>query len=286
MTAALPPAQGRLRSLAPLVVLTAAAGYFLLPLWWLFVASTKSRGDLAVTPGLWFSDLALFGNLKDLFTHEDGVYVRWLVNTALYAGLGAALATLFSAMAGYVFAKHRFRGREAAFGVVLAGVLVPPAALALPLFLLFSSAELTNTYWAVLVPSAVSPLGVYLARVQVEAAVPDELIEAARMDGAGEYRIFFAIVLRLVRPALVTIFLFQSVAIWNNFFLPLIMLTDSDLYPVTLGLFSWNTQVLGDPDLTRLVVAGSLVSVVPLALAFVSLERYWRGGPLAGGVKG
>lgn len=286
MTARLAPAPRGLRSLAPLVVLTAAAGYFVLPLWWLFVASTKSRGDLAVTPGLWFSDFALLDNLKDLFTHEDGVYLRWLVNTALYAGLGAVLATLVSAMAGYVFAKHPFRGSEATFAVVLAGVLVPPAALALPLFLLFSSVHLTNTYWAVLVPSVVSPLGVYLARLQVEAAVPDELIEAARMDGANEYRIFFAIVLRLIRPALVTIFLFQAVAIWNNFFLPLIMLSDSDLYPVTLGLFSWNTQVLGDPDLTRLVIAGSLVSAVPLALAFVSLERHWRGGPLGGGVKG
>jgi multiple sugar transport system permease protein len=163
---------------------------------------------------------------------------------------------------------------------------VPATALALPLFLLLSKADLTNTYWAVLLPSLVSPFGVYLARIYAAGAVPDELIEAGRIDGAGEMRIFFGIAVKLMVPALITIFLFQFVAIWNNFFLPLIMLVDSKLYPITLGLFAWNSQTARDPELTTLAIVGSFVSIVPLVGAFLLLQRYWRTGLAAGGVKG
>ncbi|MGP4114716.1 carbohydrate ABC transporter permease [Streptomyces sp. 4N509B] len=276
----------RWASLVPTVAMAAAAGYFLLPLWWLLVAATKSRGDLALTPALWFGDVHLLDNLGDLLRRDDGAYVRWLLNSALYAGGGAALATLLAVAAGYAFAKYPFRGGEAVFALVLAGVMVPPAALALPLFLLAAETSLTDTYAAVLVPSAVSPLGVFLTRVYAEAAVPDELLEAARLDGAGEARSFLTVALPLMRPALVTVFLFQFTAIWNNFFLPMVMLRDSGLYPVTLGLYSWNSRVFADPDLTRMVVTGSFVSVLPLVAAFLLLERYWRGGLLTGGLKG
>lgn len=280
-----PTRPARWAALLPMVVMTAAAGYFLLPLWWLLVSATKSRGDLSVTDALWFGEVQLLTNCSDLLAREDGLYLRWLANTVLYAVAGALLATLLSALAGFAFAKYRFRGREAAFAAVLAGVLVPPAALALPLFLLFSWAGLTNTYWSVLIPSLVSPLGVYLARLSAE-AIPEELLESARLDGASEYRMVRSVVLRLMRPALGTIFLFQLVAIWNNFSLPLLMLTDDELYPVTLGLYSWNTQVFNDPDLTRLVIVGSGVSVLPLLVAFLGLERYWRSGFLTGAIKG
>jgi multiple sugar transport system permease protein len=189
-------------------------------------------------------------------------------------------------MAGYALAKYEFRGREVLFGVILAGVLVPATALALPLFLLLSQVDLTNTYWAVFLPSIVSPFGVYLSRIYASGAVPDELIEAGRLDGAGDMRIFFTMSVRLMAPALVTIYLFQFVAIWNNFFLPLIMLVDQDLYPVTLGLFAWTSQAARDPTLTTAVIVGSFVSVVPLIAAFLMLQRYWRSGLAAGGVKG
>jgi multiple sugar transport system permease protein len=172
------------------------------------------------------------------------------------------------------------------FGVILAGVLVPATALALPLFLLLSEVDLTNTYWAVFLPSLVSPFGVYLSRIYAAGAVPDELIEAGRLDGAGDMRIFFSMSVRLMAPALVTIYLFQFVAIWNNFFLPLIMLVDQDLYPVTLGLFAWTSQSARDPGLVTAVIVGSFVSVVPLIIAFLMLQRFWRSGLAAGGVKG
>ncbi len=268
-----------------MAVMIVATLYFLTPLWWLLVASTKTRGDFTTTNPLWFADFALFDNIAALVTYRDGVFLQWLGNSALYAGVGALLATLIAAMAGYAIAKYTFRGRETLFNVILGGVLVPATALALPLFLLFSQAGATNTIWAVLLPSLVSPFGVYLSRIYAAASVPDEIIEAARIDGAGEVRTFFTVATRLMAPALVTIFLFQFVAIWNNFFLPLIMLRDENLFPVTLGLYVWNTQVSQIPDIRALVVIGSLLSIIPLIVTFLALQRFWQSGLANGGLK-
>ncbi len=276
---------GRLPAALATSFLVLSTVYFVLPVWWLVVSSTKTQGDLAGKPSLWFSEFALVDNLTALFSRQDGIYPRWIVNTVLYAGGGALVATVLAALAGYGLAKFAFRGRELIFSVVLGGVLVPATALALPLFLLFTQISLTDTFWSVFLPSVVSPFGVYLSRVFAAAAVPDELIEAARLDGAGELRIFATIGARLMSPALVTIFLFQFVAIWNNFFLPLIMLQDDRLYPVTLGLFTWQSQIPRDPQLMILTVAGSLVSVVPVVVAFVLLQRFWQAGLTAGAVK-
>ena len=144
---------------------------------------------------------------------------------------------------------------------------------------------MVNTYWAVLLPSLVSPFGVYLARVYAAMSVPDSLLEAARLDGSGEVRTFFTMSIRLMSPAMVTIFLFSFVGIWNNFFLPLVMLQDERLYPVTLGLFSWNSQVSRAPFLQSYVVVGSLLSIIPLIIAFMVLQRFWQSGLGEGGVK-
>ena len=268
-----------------MAVMVVATLYFLTPLWWLLVASTKTRSDFTTSNPLWFADFALFDNIAALVNYRGGVFLQWLANSALYAGVGALLATLFAAMAGYAIAKYTFRGRETLFNVVLGGVLVPATALALPLFLLFSQAGATNTIWAVLLPSLVSPFGVYLSRIYAAASVPDEIIEAARIDGAGEVRTFFTVATRLMAPALVTIFLFQFVAIWNNFFLPLIMLRDERLFPVTLGLYVWNTQVSQIPDIRALVVIGSLLSIIPLIVTFLALQRFWQSGLANGGLK-
>jgi multiple sugar transport system permease protein len=271
--------------ISAMLVMVVFAFYFLLPIWWLLVAATKSRGDVLGTNALWFADLNLVENVRAVLTYKNGVFGQWMLNSLLYAGVGALVATLLAAMCGYALAKYRFRGREAIFNVVLGGVLVPATALALPLFLLFSQVNLTDTYWAVLLPSIVSPFGVYLARIFAAASVPDELIEAARLDGAGEVRTFFGVSIRLMTPALVTIFLFQFVAIWNNFFLPLIMLRDERKFPVTFGLYQWNSQLNQIPELNTYVLVGSLLSIIPLVVAFLSLQRFWRGGLGAGSVK-
>jgi multiple sugar transport system permease protein len=261
------------------------AVYFLLPAWWLVVSSTKGPRTLYSSEGFWFSQFRFASNLTGLFSYDGGIYWHWLVNTLLYAGVGALGATFLAAAAGYALAKYDFRGRQLVFSVILGGVLVPGTALALPLYLLMSKVELTNTYWAVFLPSLVSPFGVYLARVYAEASIPNELIEAGRMDGASEGRIFRTVALRIMSPALVTMFLFQFVAIWNNFFLPLVMLSNTNLYPVTLGLYTWNNEYGQAPQLVSYVVIGSLISVIPLVIAFLSLQRFWRSGLAAGGVK-
>ncbi|GAA4884897.1 carbohydrate ABC transporter permease [Serinicoccus chungangensis] len=259
--------------------------YFLTPIWWLFIAATKERGDLTTTNPLWFSDLNLVENLQGVFSYGDGILPRWLLNSVLYAGVGALVATVLAGMCGYALAKYAFPGREVIFNVVLGGVLVPATALALPLFLIFAQVGATNTFWSVFLPSIVSPFGVYLARIYAASSVPDELLEAARLDGAGEVRTFFSVSVRLMVPALVTVYLFQFVAIWNNFFLPLIMLRDERLFPVTLGLYNWNTVVNQVPELRLYVLTGSLVSIVPLIVVFLLLQRFWRSGLGTGSVK-
>ncbi|UNS96132.1 carbohydrate ABC transporter permease [Streptomyces tubbatahanensis] len=276
------PRPGRIVLVAVLVL---AAVYFLLPVYWLAVAATKSNSGLYGSFGLWFDDPRLWRNLRDVFTYNGHIFPRWALNSVLYAGVGAVAATLLSAAAGFALAKYRFRGREAVFKCVLAGVLLPSTALALPLYLMFGKIGLTNSYWGVLIPSIVSPFGVYLCRIYAESAVPDTLLEAARVDGAGEERIFFTVVLRIMSPALVTVFLFQFVHIWNNYFLPLVMLSDDRKYPITLGLVTWQQAADRFPELTQYTVGGAFVSVIPLAVAMLVLQRYWRTGLTEGSVK-
>ena len=265
--------------------------YFLLPLFWLVVASTKSTGDLFSSFGLWFTaDFHLFQNIGQVFTYGDGVYGRWLLNTLFYSVVSAGGAAFLCALGGYGFAKFRFRGNSTLFGVVLAAVMVPTTALAIPTYLLFSKIDLVNTPWAIILPSLVSPFGLYLMRIYAQEAIDDSMIEAGRIDGASEMGIFFKIVLRSLAPGIVTVLLFTLVATWNNYFLPLIMLNDPDLYPITVGLAAWSSQTAGGGgstgELLALVVTGSMLSIVPLIAAFLLLQRYWQSGLSAGGVKG
>ncbi|MCU1402353.1 MAG: putative sugar transporter, permease component, partial [Microbacteriaceae bacterium] len=138
---------------------------------------------------------------------------------------------------------------------------------------------------AVFLPSIVSPFGVYLARIFAGGAVPDEILESARLDGAGEFRIFFSVAFKLLSPSLVTIFLFQFVGIWNNFFLPMVMLQTDRLYPITLGLYNWNGQTSRVPLLQESVITGSLVSIIPLIIVFLALQRFWKTGLASGSLK-
>ncbi|TYL52941.1 carbohydrate ABC transporter permease [Agromyces mariniharenae] len=278
------------RSILLTVVLWLCVLYFVLPLWWLFVSSTKSNAALFSTFGLWFGgDFSLLENLQTLFTVRDGIYLRWVLNTIVYALVSATGATLLAAMAGYAFAKFDFPGRKALFSVTLGAIMIPLTALAIPTYLLFASAGLTDTPWAIIIPSFVSPFGVYLMRVYSADAIDDSLIEAARVDGAGEFRIFWQVGLRLLGPGLVTVFLFSLVGTWNNYFLPLIMLNSSELYPLTVGLAQIQAAASaggGAQALFSTVITGSFVAVVPLIIAFLFLQRYWQSGLATGSVKG
>jgi multiple sugar transport system permease protein len=262
--------------------------YTLVPLIWLVISATKTQADLLSTPGLWFGDkFALFANIKQTLTYNDGIFLRWLGNTVLYVVVGAGGATLLATAAGYGLAKYKFSGRRAVFAVLLGAVAVPGTALAVPTFLLFSKVGLTNTVWAIIIPSLISPFGLYLMWVYATEAIPVELLEAARIDGAGEVRIFWTVALRLLAPGVVTVLLFAVVATWNNYFLPLIMLSKPSLYPLTVGLTQWNNQAtgVGANPIYNLVITGSLLTIVPLVVAFLLLQRFWQSGLSAGSIK-
>ncbi|TXS50016.1 carbohydrate ABC transporter permease [Streptomyces sp. t39] len=278
------PPRRRRTALLPTAALLLGAVYCLLPVAWVLVAATKSGSELFSTftflPGSGLAD-----NLTGLHAYRDGIYWQWMANSGLYAGLGAVLSTVVSAVSGYALAVYRFRGREVIFNVLLAGVLMPPVILAIPQYLLMAKADLTDSYLSVLLPLILSPYGVYLGRVYAQAAVPSELVEAARMDGAGEWRIFLRIGVPMMSPGLVTIFLFQFVAIWNNFLLPYIMLSDDGKFPMTVGLFTLLAQGSNTPALYTLVITGALLAIVPLIALFLVVQRFWSLDLLSGAVK-
>lgn len=278
----------RRKSLVLTVLMSLFILYTLLPLFWLLINATKEQGDLFTTFGLWFGNgFHLWDNIVATFTYRDGIFLRWLGNTLLYVVVGAGGATLLATLAGYGLAKYNFRGRKAVFAVVIGAVAVPGTALAVPTFLMFSQMGLTNTPWAIIIPSLISPFGLYLMWVFASDAVPTELLEAARMDGAGEFRTFFTISVKLLTPGIVTVVLFTVVATWNNYFLPLIMLSDPAWYPLTVGLNQWNAQATGAAaePIYNLVITGSLLSIIPIVVAFLMLQRFWQSGLSAGSVK-
>ena len=274
------------------VVLGVLMVYFLVPFWWVVVNSSKtSAGLFGGGSALWFADdIDYLGNLQQLFTYGGGIYLQWLFNSALYAIVGGVGATVLAVLAGYGFAKYQFGGRRLGFAVLLGSVMVPSTALVIPTFVLFAQAGLTNTIWAVILPTLLNPFGVYLMCVYARDAVPDELLDAARVDGAGEFRVFLQVALPMLRPAIVTVLLLSVVASWNNYFLPLAMLSDNRLFPVTVGIGLWQATAstygaAGGESLWSIVILGSLVSVVPLIIAFLTLQKYWQGGLSIGSLK-
>ncbi len=263
--------------------------YALLPLFWLLVNASKTQSSLFTTSGLWFGGkFALFDNISQTFSYDHGVFLHWFGNTLLYVVVGAGGATLLATLGGYALAKFEFPGKRMALAVILGAVAIPGTALAVPSFLMFSKLGLTDTPWAIIIPSLVNPFGLYLIWVYARDAVPTELLEAARVDGMREYRIFFSIALYLMRPAMITVLLFSVVATWNNYFLPLIMLSKPDWYPLTVGLFEWSAQsrTVGGQAIYNLVITGSLLTIVPIVIAFLFMQRYWQSGLTTGSVKG
>jgi multiple sugar transport system permease protein len=268
----------------PTAILLLGAVYCLLPVAWVLIASTKNNAQLFNT-FTFAPDGSLWSNIRALSSYAGGVFWHWMLNSAIYAGGGALLSAAVSVLAGYALAKYRFRGRSAVFNMLLAGVLVPPVVLAVPQYLLLAKVGLTDTYWSVLLPSVLSPYGIYLARIYAMSAVPDEVIESARVDGCPEGRLFARVALPMMVPGLVTVFLFQFVTVWNNFLLPFIMLSDENKFPITVGLYTLLNRGSSAPSLYSLVVTGSLLSVIPLVILFLALQRYWRTDIASGAVK-
>jgi multiple sugar transport system permease protein len=277
-----PPRQARV---LPTAILVLGAIYCLVPVAWVLVASSKSPGELFSTftfaPGT-----GLLDNLRALFAYGDGQFLLWSLNSLVYAGIGSVLSTLVSTMAGYALAKYRFPGRDAIFLAILGGVLLPGITQAIPQYLLMTKIGLAGSYWSVLLPSIISPFGIYLCRVYALAAVPDEVVEAARIDGASEWRTFRAVAVPMLLPGMVTVFMLQFVGAWNNFLLPFVMLSDERRYPLTVGLYSLLAKGSGEPALYTLAIVGAAVSIVPLIAMLLFLQRFWRMDLISGGLKG
>lgn len=277
-----PPLLARLLAWAVMILV---ACYFLVPVYWLIVASTKSTGDLFSTPGFWFAEFHLWQNIVDLTQRDGGIFWRWMLNSLIYSGLGSVLMTFISVISGYALAMYRFRGRSVVLAAVVGSMLVPQTVLAQPTYTLLVNMGLNNTMLGVLLPSLVYPFGVMLGYIYAQASVPRELLEAARVDGASEARAFFSIASRLLTPGSVTILLFAFIGSWNNFMLPLLVLRDPNLQPVTVGLSGWSQAAITVPGLQTLVIIGALLSIIPIVVVFVSLQRYWRSGLAAGSLK-
>mgnify|MGYP002724200406 CR=1 FL=1 len=257
--------------------------YFLAPILWIIISSTKTNAQLVSTNGFLFSEIHLAGNYTKLMSWTQDLFWRWVANSLLYSTVAGAVGTLISVAAGYGLAKFRFPGKGLTMGFIMGGLLMPVALLTIPLYIVFHNLGLTNTMWAIIIPSMVSPFGVFLGQVYAKSSVPTELLEAARIDGASEARIFFTMVLRLLAPAMVTIFLFIFVATWNNFLLPLMMVSSPEIKPVTLGLYGMMSYFAPQKGA---VMLGALLGVIPLIILFLGLQKYWQSGLAAGAVKG
>jgi len=263
--------------------------FTLVPIAWIVINSTKTQANIFETFGFWFaSPFSFFHNFSLLFQNVDGygTYIQWFGNTALYAVIGGVGATALSAFAGYGFSRFSFRSSKVLFYLTLAALLVPITALTLPLYLTYAKAHLINSIWGMILPSMISPVGIYLMKVYTDISVPRELIDAARIDGAGEARIFFRVALPLMVPGFMTVLLISVVAVWNNYFLPLLIFNVNTKYPLTVGLGLWSerAQNSGNAQLFPMVVIGGLVTIIPLIALFLLLQRYWRGGLLLGSI--
>jgi multiple sugar transport system permease protein len=270
----------------PTIILIIGALYCVLPVLWILIASTKTNDQLfstatflpSFTGGFW-------SNMQALFTYNHGIFGQWALNSVIYAIGGGVLSTMVAGAAGYALGKYRFFGSKWIFRLIVAAVLLPQIMLAIPQFLLLAKFGMTNNYASVILPQLVSPFAIYLCKIYAEASVPDEIMEAARIDGGSEWRIFWSVGSRLMMPALVTVFLLQFIGIWNNFLLPFVMLNSDQLYPLTLGLYGLMIITGGQAAQYSIVIAGVLVSIVPLAILFLSLQRYWKIDLISGGVK-
>lgn len=260
--------------------LLAASVIALFPLLWMVSVSLMAPGEASSSPPPLLPASPTLAGYRELFERAD--MGRSLANSLALAVLATALSLAFNVAAGYAFAKLRFAGRELLWRILLGLMLIPSQVAMIPLFLMLKEVGLVNTYAGVLVPSAANVFGIFLVR-QYALSIPDELLEAARVDGASELRIFTEIVLPVLRPILVTLAIFAFLGSWNDFLWPLIVLTDDAKQTLPVALASLGREHAGDSEL---MMAGAVVTIVPVLIVFLALQRYYMSGLLAGSVKG
>lgn len=270
----------RLPSLVLHAALFAGAAVTLLPLFWMLSASIMSTGESTTFPPHLVPHAPTLRHYRELFVRLD--LGRAFFSSAVIALVVTFLSVLFSSMSGYAFAKLRFPGRERMFGILLIALIVPPQVGMLPLFLLMKQLHLVNTYWGAIIPSVVTVFGIFLIR-QFMLSVPQELLEAARIDGASEWRIYWSIVLPLARPILATLATFMFMSMWNDFMWPLIVLSDQSHYTLPVAIANLTGEHVLDVEL---MMASSVLTILPVLIVFIVLQRYYVAGIMAGSVKG
>ena len=270
----------RVARVAVNAALVALAALSLAPLLWMLSVSFMQPGAANAIPPPLLPAAPTLHNYRELF--EKAGMGRYLFNSFLVATLTTVIAVGLNTLAGYAFAKLRFKGREAAFRGLLAILVIPAQVAMMPLFLLLKEMGLVNSYAGAIVPGMAGVFGIFLVR-QYARGIPNELIEAARMDGAGEFRTFFSVVLPALKPVLITLALFIFLGSWNDFMWPLIVLTDDALHTLPVALAGLSREHVQDNDL---MMAGSVVTVLPVLAVFLVLQRQYMAGLMAGGVKG
>ena len=261
-------------ALVALAVLTAA------PLLWMVSASFMSPGESSTFPPPLLPAHPTLGNYAALFTRLH--LARNFMNSVVIAVVGTVVSVLVNSMAGYAFAKLRFRGRDRLFQLLLVALVVPTQVGMLPLFLQLKAMGLVNTPLGVMIPYLSGVFGIFMVR-QYALSIPDDLLDAARIDGAGEFRIFFGIVLPVVRPILVTLASFSFLSAWNDFLWPLIVLSDSSRFTLPVALASLAGEHIQDAEL---MMAGAVLTVLPVILLFLVLQRFYTEGVMRGSLKG
>jgi len=261
--------------------LTALAVVTLVPFVWVLFGSFKSQAEIMAAPGAWLPrNFGNFDNFIELFQHRQfGTFMR---NSFIVSGATVVANVLFSSMAGYALAKLPFRGRRLVFGAVLMAMMVPYVALFVPQFFVIVQLGLVNTLTAMVLPIAVMPIAVFIMR-QFADSIPDDLLEAARLDGAGEFRIFFGIFLPLLGPAVATVAIITFLNSWNYFLWPLIVAQSQDTYTLPVGL-SIASQAANSTDY-GLLLAGAVVVLLPVLLLFLFLQKYFVRGIAVTGLK-
>ena len=260
--------------------LLAVVAITLFPLVWMVSVSFMAPGEASASPPPFLPQQATFANYRELFTHRD--MARNFANSLLLAVAATLLSLGFNVTAGYAFAKLRFAGRDFAFKLLLGIMLIPVQVAMIPLFLLLKEVGLVNSYVGVLIPSIANIFGIFLVR-QYALSIPDAMLEAARLEGASELRIFWSIVVPVMRPILVTLAIFAFLASWNDFLWPLIVLTESPKQTLPVALASLSREHAPDSEL---MMAGAVLTILPVLCLFLALSRYYIRGLLAGSVKG
>lgn len=260
-------------------VLAALGVLVAFPLLWMVSASFMRSGEANAAPPPLLPASPTLEQYRELFLHLS--LGRYFLNSLMLATAVTLCSLACNGLAGYAFAKLRFRGREPLFAALLSTLAVPAQVAMLPLFLLLRSLGLVNTLWGVVLPGSASVFGIFLVR-QYARAIPDELLDAARVDGASELRLWWSVVLPACRPILVTLALFTFMATWNDFLWPLIVFTRETHFTLPVALANLSGEHVQD---TELMMAGAVLSVVPVLVLFLALQKQYVEGILVGSVK-